>query len=357
MKQTDDCDSSGYTDDLSSEINKGGLSFPSDRFENIAPIYVSRSGATQLMSATRYGKRLLLKCLKEDFRYNPVYRTALSKEFEIGISLDHPNVRNTIGFEEIEGLGPSIILEYIDGVTLEELIRQKEITPQKARRIVAGLAKALEYVHSKQVVHRDLKPSNIMITYSGNVVKLIDFSLSDSDTFTVIKVPAGTRSYMDPAQLLPGAKANAKADIYSFGIIVREIAMLVGDRSLLRVAKICSASNPERRPQSIGEVGLPSAASGSGNLRDVLRFNSKGMTWALLILTVALSIWVAFILYNRSERSSGEAGSPDYTAGDSSGVRVLDYKIWPEASFSIFAPLNCPRRLNLSSTPSESPTS
>lgn len=321
-------DSSGYTDDLPAEIQASGLTFPQSRFENITPIYVSRSGSAQLLSATRYGKRFILKCLKEDFRYNPVYRTALLKEFEIGLSLDHPNIRSTIGFEEIEGYGAAIILEYVDGDTLENMLSGKEFTPQRALNILSQIAGALEYLHSKQVIHRDLKPANILVTYSGDVVKLIDFSLSDSDVFTVIKIPAGTRSYMAPEQLAEGAKANVRTDIFSFGTIMREMADLTGDRNLECIAAKCTQTDPDKRPYSMREIHIPSHPGGNSFLSG-WSFSSVKTTRILLILTLLSGIWLAFALYLRNGATSNLPDSA--VADDTSGeITIMDTRLWPD---------------------------
>lgn len=322
-----EAESSGYTQDLASEINCGQLPLPAGIFDNITPLYTSRSGATRLMSAVRYGKRFILKCLKEDFKYNPVYRTALSKEFEIGISLDHPNIRNTVGFEEIDGLGPAIILEYVDGDSLETLIRRGDITAQKAFAVLSQLSNALAYIHSKQVFHRDLKPANILVTHSGNVVKLIDFSLSDSNTFMVIKVPAGTRSYMAPEQLKQGAKPDVRADIYSFGVIAGELASLTGNRRLQKISKECTEANPGARPQSVCDIDIPSSSGKSAGIGGIA-FGTKRMSAILISVITLLFAWIALIFYNRHEESINPS-VPAQVLTEMENVRVIDYHSWP----------------------------
>lgn len=319
-----DKETSGFTEDLPAELEGTGLIFPQSRFENITPIYVSRSGSAQLLSATRYGKRFVLKCLKEDFRYNPVYRTALLKEFEIGIALDHPNIRSTIGFEEIEGYGPSIILEYIDGETLENILTEnseyredlhsskRELPAEKSLSILSQIASALDYLHSKQVIHRDLKPANVMVTFSGNVVKLIDFSLSDSDSFTVIKIPAGTRSYMAPELLSKGGKANARTDIYSFGMIMKEMNEIIGDRHLSRLAEKCTDADPNNRPYSIRGIQLPArlsrrnifSGSHHGSFFTGLTFSSAKMTGLLIVVNALAALWLILVLILNNHPSS-----------------------------------------------------
>ena len=111
-------------------------------------------------------------------------------------------------------------MECVDGETLEAAVESGYMTEEKARKTAGQLLDAMEYIHAKQTVHRDLKPSNIMLTHRGGDVKIIDFGLSDSETFCVLKIPAGTRGYMAPEQLKPGAQSDPSADIYSFGKVL-----------------------------------------------------------------------------------------------------------------------------------------
>lgn len=134
-------------------------------FSNLSEVYVSKSGFSRLLSAVRYGKRYMLKCLKPDFAFTPVYRQALMKEFEIGLQLDHPNICRTISMEPVEELGECIVMEYVDGENLETAVTSGTFTEEKARKIAAQLLDAMEYMHAKQTVHRDIKPSNIMVTH------------------------------------------------------------------------------------------------------------------------------------------------------------------------------------------------
>ena len=172
----DDTDSEYLgTDDSASQLDFGELF--SNEFTNILPIYSSANGPIEIYTATRYGKRFILKGLKEQYRNDPIYTMNLAKEFEIGIQLDHPNIRRTIGLETVEGIGKVIVLEYVDGCMLESLLEPKYMTSAAARSIVTQIADALRYIHSKQIFHRDLKPSNILVSHQGGVVKIIYFNL------------------------------------------------------------------------------------------------------------------------------------------------------------------------------------
>lgn len=180
-------------------------------------------GFNTLTVAQRYGRRWLLKGLRVDVRESGVYRAMLRKEFDILIGLQHSGVAAAFSLEDVEELGPCIVMEYIDGQTLRAWL---QTGPSKARRrrVAEQLMDALAYVHGRQVVHRDLKPENVMITRSGENVKLIDFGLSDADDYAVLKQPAGTEGYAAP-ETQEQWQTDVRADIYSLGCILSELRL------------------------------------------------------------------------------------------------------------------------------------
>lgn len=308
---------SGYTQDIDSEMTEAAPIPVQNGFDNIREVYVSASGHTRLFSATRYGKRYMLKCLKPDFLYTPVYRQALTKEFEIGLQLDHPYICRTIGMEDVEGIGAAIVLEYIDGDTLKELIDTKSLTADLGRRVMEQLADALEYMHSKQIIHRDLKSSNIMVTHNGHNVKLIDFSLSDSDYFNVLKCPAGTSGYIAPEQLLPDAKADVQADVYSFGVVLLDMARQTGDSAMMHIGKACTRIKTSERPSSIREaVELP-------HTNPLQRLTVVILACIAVVLTVFV---ILGIFHNSSESSKNISDSMSVSSDNN---RAVDYYDWP----------------------------
>lgn len=269
----------------------------SNTFSNFSPLYRSEASPTQLMTATRYGKRFVLKGLKEAYLNDPIFRLALAKEFEIGFSLDHPAIRRTLSLERIESLGDVIVLEYIDGATLSSLIREGRLTAQRGREICRDIAEGVDYLHGKQILHRDLKPSNILITHHGGAVKIIDFNLSDSDSFIILKNPAGSGKYMAPELLTPDAKATPEADIYSLGVIAKEIAEATSDPQLMEAARICMDEDPGCRAEGfrmIKENRLPSATAKAFDRI----LSSSRLTAALLILCGALGAFIAYHYIN-----------------------------------------------------------
>ncbi len=293
-----DDDSSGYltAEATQHDLDLGGLF--SDRFANITPLHSSPGSPFELFTATRYGKRFVLKCLKPQYRQDPIHTLGLAKEFEIGISFDHPNIRRTIGLETVEGYGKAIVLEYIDGYSLEDLIAGGRISSQMAKTIIAQIAAGLGYIHSKQVLHRDIKLSNILVAHQSNVVKLIDFNLSDSETFIILKNPAGTRKYIAPEMLMPEARPTVTADIYSFGVVIDELAQCTNDQQLAEIAKRCQAIDPEDRPQSVEEIRLMTAQSSIAKTFSNF-LSSKWLTFILSLICAALvTIIVRQLLIN-----------------------------------------------------------
>lgn len=291
-----------------------------NEFKNLTAFYVSGSGHARLFTAMRYGKRFMLKCLKSDFLYTPIYQQIQNKEFEIGVQLEHPNICRTIGLEQVEGLGITIIMEYIDGDNLQTLIDRGLLTPSLAKKIARQLMDALEYMHNKQIVHRDLKPSNIMVTHNGQNVKVVDFGLSDSDSFCILKSPAGTSGFIAPEQLMPDAKPEPSADIYSLGCIFDEMAKVTNSRKLKSMATVCTIRDVNKRPKSISQ--LRSHFHQSSRLRIIAIL--------LAIYCLAMATILAASYWHRQKQESviqqNNIENPDSIKQD--GNQVMDYQLW-----------------------------
>src|ERR1035441_83385 len=150
-------------------------------------------------------------------------------------ALNHPH----IGALYDVGSSPSgfgyLVLEYVEGPTLADLIAKGPVEPHEARRIAFETAEAIEAAHEKGTVHRDLKPANIKLGEEGNV-KVLDFGLAKAmdevqpippGEITNQGIILGTASYMSPEQAL-GGPIDRRSDIWSFGVLVGE--MLSGKR-------------------------------------------------------------------------------------------------------------------------------
>ena len=221
MKQDYDSSTSGYLSDLFEGISR--------QFTDVT--ILSTSEVNIVAKAKRYGRWWLLKGLNKQVANETAYIQRLRKELELLMQLEHHFVVTTFGLEMVEDLGNCIVMEYVEGTTLKEWLREKH-TYKDRKRIAIQLGEAVDYIHTKGIVHRDLKPENIIITKNGNSVKLIDFGLADTCSYAILKQPAGTPQYMSPEQMQT-AVADVRNDIYSLGIVYSEMNLGYGFKHII----------------------------------------------------------------------------------------------------------------------------
>ena len=217
----------------------------SGRFSDF--LELSSRGYCRLHKAQRNGQWFTLKTLKPEVANDPVYQGMFEKEFNLMMQLNHPNVVRVYSREEVPGVGLGIVMEYVDGRTLEEFLTENP-TRSVRETVARQLLEAIGYCHGKQIIHRDLKPSNVLITYNGNRVKLIDFGLSDSDHYAVLKEAAYTKAYAAPEQLA-GGEVDNRTDLYAFGLILKQLF----PNRYGRVVRKCIQPLKERRYASAEE--------------------------------------------------------------------------------------------------------
>lgn len=211
-------------------------------------IHDSEAGFNVLYRGSKNGRFFVYKALKPAYRGNPVYEELLKKDFNIGFSLTHSGICQYYGMVILPEVGSCIVMEWIDGCSLETLIANGRISKSLAVKMIDELCDALSYMHRKQIIHRDLKPENIMVTHNGRNVKIIDFGLSDADSYNAFKTPAGTKSYASP-ELLAGEHIDSRSDIYSLGVIIGEIY-----GGFRHVAAECMRRDRSRRPVTADAV-------------------------------------------------------------------------------------------------------
>mgnify|MGYP003291802919 CR=1 FL=1 len=243
------------------DISSSGFVLQENNSEIISSFHsikeIETKGYSCLYTATKFGKKVILKGLKPEFKKERFYQDLLKKEFEISYFLDHPNIVKIIDFQNILNIGDCIVMEYVEGMTLREFVESQRIEEAQNHRdkrvyekIFNELLDAMEYFHSKQIIHRDLKPDNILITNNGNNVKIIDFGLSDADDYVILKQAAGTRKYAAPEQLIPNNTIDCRADIYSLGIILKNNF----PKSYHKIAEKCAQQDKEKRFSSVGDI-------------------------------------------------------------------------------------------------------
>jgi serine/threonine-protein kinase len=174
---------------------------------------------------TKLQRIVALKFLPQHLTANQAEKDRLFQEARSAATLNHPNIC-TIHDIRDEDNRPYIVMEYIDGTTLAEKIRGP-LTIRDAVEYAIQIGEALEEAHGHGVIHRDIKAENIMVT-ARNRIKVMDFGLAKlkgSVKLTRTSSTVGTLAYMAPEQV-QGGQADARADIFSFGVVLYE--MLTG---------------------------------------------------------------------------------------------------------------------------------
>lgn len=186
---------------------------------------------------SRLGRRVAIKLLKPSLATDPAFRVRFRREAQDAAKMAHPTIVRIFdaGEETVtdangtEVQAPFIIMEYVDGRLLKDIITEGPLESSEAIRIIQEVLTALEYSHRAGVVHRDIKPGNIMITPAGQV-KVMDFGIAravseSSATIAETSTIMGTAQYFSPEQAR-GESVDARTDLYSAGIMLFE--MLTG---------------------------------------------------------------------------------------------------------------------------------
>lgn len=199
-----------------------------------------------LYRVRKSGKYFIIKTPKEDTGENIAL---LQREYELSIGKSHTNIVNIFTYEPQSIVGPGIVMEYIDGRTLTQFIAENP-TMTERKRVFKQLLDAVSYIHRSGLVHNDIKPDNIMITRSGNDVKLIDFGLADNDAYYVARTIGCTKAYASPELLVQDKNIDTRSDIYSLGKIMKE---LFGKR-YSGISARCMQERKEKRYANADEI-------------------------------------------------------------------------------------------------------
>ncbi|TDD32501.1 Stk1 family PASTA domain-containing Ser/Thr kinase [Actinomadura sp. KC06] len=193
---------------------------------------IGRGGMAEVYRARdlRLDRVVAVKTLRSDLARDPTFQARFRREAQSAASLNHPSViavydtgEDMIGDNSI----PYIVMEYVDGSTLRDLLREnRALLPEKALEVTDGILRALDYSHRGGIVHRDIKPANVMLTRQHEV-KVMDFGIAramadTAATMTQTAQVIGTAQYLSPEQAR-GERVDARSDIYSTGCVLYEL--------------------------------------------------------------------------------------------------------------------------------------
>ncbi|MFD1311373.1 Stk1 family PASTA domain-containing Ser/Thr kinase [Streptomyces kaempferi] len=193
---------------------------------------LGRGGMAEVHLAhdTRLGRTVAVKTLRADLARDPSFQARFRREAQSAASLNHPAIVAVYdtGEDYIEGISiPYIVMEYVDGSTLRELLHSgRRLLPERSMEMTIGILQALEYSHRAGIVHRDIKPANVMLTRNGQV-KVMDFGIARAMgdagmTMTQTAAVIGTAQYLSPEQA-KGEQVDARSDLYSTGCLLYEL--------------------------------------------------------------------------------------------------------------------------------------
>jgi eukaryotic-like serine/threonine-protein kinase len=239
-------------------------------------------GAVYLARQMALDRLIALKLVRPR-EADPTFAERFVREAKAMARLNHPHVVAVFESGEAGGL-PYLVMEYVDGVTLRDAMRERKLTPAEALAIVPQVCDALEYAHGQGIVHRDVKPENILIGRDGRV-KIADFGLAKVTdpagvSLTGTRQAMGTPHYMAPEQWEKPGEVDHRADIYALGVVLYELLtgeLPIGrfdppshklrlDVRLDEVVLRALAKEPDRRYQHASDVktALDGIRSGAG---------------------------------------------------------------------------------------------
>jgi eukaryotic-like serine/threonine-protein kinase len=363
-------------------------------YEILAPLGAGGMGEVYRAKDTRLDRTVAIKVLPSHLSADPELKLRMEREAKAISALQHSNICTLYDIGTQDGTD-FLVMEYLEGQTLAERLAKGPLPIEQALKIGTEIAQALEKAHQHGIIHRDLKPANIMLTKAG--AKLMDFGLAkpkisiaskaveaftpSTPTMNLASLTAavspltqkgsivGTFQYMAP-ELLQGAEADVRSDLFSFGCVLYE--MITGRRAfegksqlsvfssilekdpepisasqplappmLDRVVRACLAKDPADRMQSAHDVAMDlrwiaeSTSAESASADSAKPFSQLSKSWAvwaaaLLLVFVALAGFAGYRWAKSSEEPlsiHAEIPPPDKfsldTTGDAGGMPVL----------------------------------
>lgn len=231
--------------------------------------------------ARLHGRRVFIKRLKEEYRLNPRYLSALEKEFNVGFRLENKALPRYLSLEN-----DAIVMDYVEGVTLSQFVAENPnyfSVDKNIRRFMLQLLDCVNYLHQHSILHLDLKPQNIMMSHIDNDVRIVDFGFCYADTYN--DTTGYTNSYAAPElKNATEIKIGSHTDIYAIGKILEYILNGRRKKYYYNIAKKCQNDGPFNRPDIASLITSFSTKEYRGKMK-----------WIVIIGVVVISIIGAFI--------------------------------------------------------------
>lgn len=273
-----------------------------------------RTGVRNVMWLTvRDGRKVILKGLPEELKTHPEEIARLRKEYSLGLRINHPGIVGIYGFETHPKLGPVIIMEFIDGITLDDFLGKGKKEPLGVRlNLACKIADALEYMHSCGIWHRDLKPDNILVT-GRKEVKIIDIGLGDSEDSVIYKQSIGTLEFGAPEQQKPYT-GDFHADVYSFGKILE---LLLPETRFRKLRKRCLQKEPEKRITMQEALDILRKSESNSYL------GIKNTTLAIIAFSIIITAGTVIFLLSRTSSADTDVTGIIHPA-DNTSIPVVE---------------------------------
>lgn len=212
-----------------------GSTLPPPPVEEIAPHFpqleilscLGRGGMGVVYKARQISldRLVALKLLAPEREKDPEFSERFAREAQALARMSHPHIVTVHDFGQAGGFF-YLLMEFVDGANLRQLLQSHRFTPEQALGVVPPLCDALQYAHDRGIVHRDIKPENLLMDREGKL-KVADFGLAKMLDVAGEERPMGTPGYMAPEQAGDPAIVDNRADIYSLGVVIYE--MLTGE--------------------------------------------------------------------------------------------------------------------------------
>ncbi len=257
--------------------------------EHIELLGIISEGRMFRIHKARRGTKYII--LKSAVHKDAMTTEFLRREYELGSTLSHSCIVTTLGFQEDTPAGPALILEYVEGQSLDEFLSAGPSDSAKDR-IIDDILDGVDYLHHRGVLHNDIKPSNIVINPHG-AARIIDFGLSISDDSVYKGCMGGSQGYSAPEIMAGKGPAGAASDIYSIGLLLG----LVSGRKYRRVVDRCCRQSPSERYKSIPSLKRAIA------LRRCLPVAAAAVIFAVFVLTLILPSKVETVVTESSHNA------------------------------------------------------